>query len=87
MCVFSSPIAHYPFPFYIQPVFRFLIPNTFGDLVGANGEQAAQRAAQGFDMISVATDVDIISRGFEANVQVASGLRGVGGSGGAYNLS
>ena len=55
--------------------------------LGTNGSQAASRAAQGFDMISVASDVDIISGAFTNHVQEATGLKGQKGPGGAYDLS
>lgn len=43
------------------------------ELVGVNGEQARLRAAQGFDMISIATDVDVLAQGFAAHMTSASG--------------
>ncbi|KAF8922124.1 Phosphoenolpyruvate/pyruvate domain-containing protein [Mucidula mucida] len=38
-----------------------------------NGEQAAKRFAQGFDMVSVTTDIDTITDGFAAALSVATG--------------
>ena len=40
---------------------------------GTDGEQTAIRAKEGFDMISVATDVDIIAKGFATQVAVGHG--------------
>ena len=42
-------------------------------MIGTNGEQARLRAAQGFDMISIATDVDVLAQGFAAHMASASG--------------
>ena len=51
---------------------------------GTNGEQAKARAAQGFDMISIATDVDVISLGFAAHMASATGANATG-SGSGYS--
>jgi len=49
-----------------------------------NGEQAKARAAQGFDMISIATDVDVLSLGFTAHMASATGTN-IGGPGSGYS--
>ncbi|THH10443.1 hypothetical protein EW145_g1341 [Phellinidium pouzarii] len=38
-----------------------------------NGDQARVRAEQGFDMISIATDVDVLSQGYAAHISSATG--------------
>ena len=48
---------------------------------GTNGDQARVRAEQGFDMISVATDVDVLSQGFVAHMSSALGQQSKVGSG------
>ena len=55
-----------------------------GLLSGTNGEQAKARAAQGFDMLSIATDVDVISLGFAAHIASATGANATG-SGSGYS--
>lgn len=63
-----------------------LLSNSLSDvsLEGTNGEQAKARAAQGFDMISIATDVDVLSLGFAAHMASATGAK-IGGSGSGYS--
>lgn len=67
---------------------RQIIPlsNSLSDVFfeGTNGEQAKARAAQGFDMISIATDVDVLSLGFAAHMASATGTN-IGGSGSGYS--
>ncbi|KAI5120420.1 hypothetical protein M0805_006920 [Coniferiporia weirii] len=46
-----------------------------------NGDQARVRAEQGFDMISIATDVDILSQGYAAHISSATGANVAVGSG------
>lgn len=47
-----------------------------------NGEQAAKRFAQGFDMVSITTDIDTLTDGFAAAVNTATGSNAAfGGSG------
>ncbi len=41
--------------------------------LGLTGEQAAKRFAQGFDMVSVTTDIDTLTDGFAAALQAATG--------------
>ncbi|KAH8111412.1 Phosphoenolpyruvate/pyruvate domain-containing protein [Phellopilus nigrolimitatus] len=38
-----------------------------------NGDQARVRAGQGFDIISIATDVDVLSQGYAAHISSATG--------------
>ncbi|KLO09963.1 Phosphoenolpyruvate/pyruvate domain-containing protein [Schizopora paradoxa] len=50
-----------------------------------DGAQAEIRAKEGFDMISVATDVDMIAKGFANQVAIASGDAGGNPVGSGYN--
>jgi len=50
-----------------------------------DGAQAQIRAKEGFDMISVATDVDMIAKGFAGQVAAASGDAGGSTVGSGYN--
>jgi len=45
---------------------------------GLNGDQAAERFAQGFDMVSVTTDIDTLSDGFTTALLTATGKFGAG---------
>ncbi|PLB42014.1 HpcH/HpaI aldolase family protein [Aspergillus candidus] len=49
-----------------------------------NGEQARERAQQGFDMISIMTDVGAFEEGMMRNLGVAGGGSEVGGGSGGY---
>ncbi|PKY04234.1 Phosphoenolpyruvate/pyruvate domain-containing protein [Aspergillus campestris IBT 28561] len=49
-----------------------------------NGEQARERAQQGFDMISIMTDVGAFEEGMMRNLGVAGGSAGVGEGSGGY---
>ena len=42
-------------------------------LIGTNGEQSRVRAEQGFDMISIATDVDVLAQTYAAYMTSATG--------------
>ncbi|KAH8111365.1 Phosphoenolpyruvate/pyruvate domain-containing protein [Phellopilus nigrolimitatus] len=46
-----------------------------------NGDQARVRAGQGFDIISIATDVDVLSQGYAAHISSATGANVNVGSG------
>ena len=48
---------------------------------GTNGGQARDRANQGFDMISIATDVDVLAQGYAASIGSATGTVTSVGSG------
>ena len=63
-------------------LFGFYLNDVRG--VGGNGEQARVRVEQGFDMVSIATDVDVLVQGFAAHAAAALGDNGqdTGTSGG-----
>lgn len=42
-------------------------------LAGTDGNDARRRAEQGFDMISVTTDVGVIKNGMHKELQIANG--------------
>ena len=50
-------------------------------VTGSNGEQARLRAQQGFDMISITTDVGAFEEGMMRNLAVAGGSTGEGSAG------
>lgn len=54
-------------------------------MAGVDGAQAQIRAKEGFDMVSVAPDVDIIAKGFASQVAAALGEAGGNSVGSGYN--
>ena len=77
--------------FFVSYFFSFHSFNSFslerGDgltvfvVTGSNGEQARLRAQQGFDMVSIITDVGAFEEGMMRNLGVAGGSTGEGGAG------
>lgn len=78
----ASAISFYSYPLVpsqLHPSARY---DADADaLTGLTGEQAAKRFAQGFDMVSVTTDIDTITDGFAAALNTAtdSSVEGVKG--------
>ncbi len=65
--------------------FSCLLIIVCSEFTGNDGAQAQIRAKEGFDMISVATDVDMIAKGFASQVAAASGDAGGSTVGSGYN--
>lgn len=48
-------------------------------LVGTNGAEAKRRTEQGFDMVSIITDVNVLGDGITRELNAAKGLDAAGG--------
>lgn len=58
------------------------MPLTFS--IGTDGLDARKRVEQGFDMVSIATDVGVFGSGMLGELKVANGETAVGNARGGY---